>query len=517
MIFCLTLQLGISLSLQNSPLEVVRNLFGLQMGGRIRHFYEFEDFRLDAANRGLWRGNELVAISPKALEVLTLLVARKGGIVSREELIETVWKDTFVEEGNINYTISLLRKAFDNKDLIKTVARHGYRFTAIVKEISDDGVASSELNPAQPVSVLKKSVFRWVVGSALLTGLLIATGFTYFWSSKNTTKSVNVPETENAEAMHIYLRGKMILENRSVENRDEKAIDEFRQAIALDPTLAIAYAGLAEGYAAASVRLPNPKGLETIAKAKTAAEKSLALNPNLAEGYLVRGWLKRNADWDWPGAEADLRHAIELDPKSATAHQRLAQTLVVVGKLDEALAEINKAYAIDPVSDLILGARFPIFEARGEFDTALKESEEYLRENKNNNNAARAYATFLYHKQDFVQVIEASELNLAKSSNKTAFAWLSLLASSYQKTSQPEKADVALKQLEVLSQTDSKALYSLTMNYAEIGHKDEAIAALQKCFEMHEERMVWLNVEPRFANLRTDKRFLELIQKMKLA
>ncbi len=486
------------------------------MSPKIKHFYEFEDFRLDAANPGLWRGDELISISPKALETLLLLVANKGEIVSREDLIETVWKDTFVEEGNINYTISLLRKTFENKDIIKTIPRHGYRFTSQVNEVSNNGVFIPNLNTDHPAPAPKTSGVLWILGLSVLIGLLFVASFAYFWSGKASTNTISTPETENADALHIYQRGKMILENRSVENREEKAIDEFQKAVSLDPTLAIAYAGLAEGFASAGVKLPNPKGLETIAKAKTAAEKSLTLNPNLAEGYLIRGWLKRNVDWDWPGAESDLRRAIELDPNSATAHQRLAQTLSVVGKQDEALAEINKADKLDPVSDIILGSRFPILEARREYDIALKESEEYLRENKTNNAAARAYATFLYHKQDFAQVIEIGELNMAKSSNKTIFAWLSLLAASYQKTGQPDKADVALKQLETLSQTDSKALYSLTMNYAEMGHIDEAIAALQKCRDMHEERMVWLNMEPRFANLRSDERFQNIVQKMGL-
>lgn len=73
-----------------------------------------------------------------------------------------------------------------------------------------------------------------------------------------------------------------------------------------------------------------------------------------------------------------------------------------------------------------------------------------------------------------------------------------------------------LKKLETLAQNDTKALYSLAMNYAESGKNDEAILSLQKCFDQHEERMIWLNVEPRFENLRGDARFDELLRKMNL-
>ena len=80
------------------------------MSAKAKRFYEFEGFRLDAESPTLWRGKERVSISPKALGILTLLIEENGEIVSREDLLEKVWKGAFVEEGNINYTVSLVRK-----------------------------------------------------------------------------------------------------------------------------------------------------------------------------------------------------------------------------------------------------------------------------------------------------------------------------------------------------------------------------------------------------------------------
>jgi DNA-binding winged helix-turn-helix (wHTH) protein len=108
------------------------------MSDKIKYFYEFDEFRLDAENRSLWRGDELVQIFPKALEILVLLVEKKGGVVSRQELLENVWQNTFVEEANITYTVSQLRKTLGNKNYIQTVPKRGYRFTAPVK-ISGNG------------------------------------------------------------------------------------------------------------------------------------------------------------------------------------------------------------------------------------------------------------------------------------------------------------------------------------------------------------------------------------------
>lgn len=108
------------------------------MSGKNGQFYEFSNFRLDAEHPSLWLNDKLVSLPPKALELLILLVERGGEIVSREELLETIWRDTFVEESNINYTISLLRKTLDERHkaaFIQTVPKRGYRFVAPIRSI----------------------------------------------------------------------------------------------------------------------------------------------------------------------------------------------------------------------------------------------------------------------------------------------------------------------------------------------------------------------------------------------
>jgi tetratricopeptide (TPR) repeat protein len=124
---------------------------------------------------------------------------------------------------------------------------------------------------------------------------------------------------------------------------------------------------------------------------------------------------------------------------------------------------------------------------------------------KNSTWAKRAVATFRFHLGDHARVIEICE-NLTANDERVKFAFLSLLSSSYLKTNQPDKAAEVLRQLEQLAQSDTKALYSLAMNYAELGRIDDAMWALEKCLELREERIVWINVEPRFAVLRSHPR-----------
>ncbi len=489
-----------------------------QMSGNARHFYEFESFRLDADSPSLWRGDELVSISPKALEILILLVEKRGEIVSREDLLETVWKDTFVEEANINYTISLLRKTLGNKEFVQTVARHGYRFQAEVKRITQNGNVS-QIESAQIIEPRKNRRRPVFFAIALTSILLLAALLVFAWrgnkpsGSPPSTPKANSPA---AQSLLAYKRGKMILDDKDVDNREQKALDEFQHAVTLDPTSALAHTGLAEAFASIAHAMPNDKSREVFLKANAATEKALALDGNLFEAFLVRGWIRRNGDWDWSSAELDLRRAIELNPNSALAHFRYSQLLSNIGRHAEALAEIQKADAIDPLSEVIVTGHFPLLEGAGEYDRALKLSTEYLRNNSENSFAKRAHATFLYHTGDYARVIENGEIALAKSGQRRHFGWLSLLAAAYSRTGQTEKAGAMLNELELQSHTDKKALYSLAMNYAELGRTQEAITALENCFAVHEQRMVWVGVEPRFGSLKHEPRFRQILGKMRL-
>lgn len=483
------------------------------MSNKLNYLYEFEDFRLDAENPTLRRDGKLVSITPKALETLILLVEKNGETVSRDELLDTVWKDTYVDESNINYTISLLRKTLGSKDFIETVPKRGYRFAADVKKAVPNGDAST-VKPltisAQPESKKRPVLFAASIIGILLFGLML-----FAWRSESKVGKIKESSPQSEESLRAYKRGKMILDDRDAENRGQKALDEFQQAVTLDPTSALAYTGLAEAFLSKAVLMSNNESPEFYAGAKAATDKAFALDDNLFEAFLVRGWLKRNKDWDWSGAETDLQRAIELKPDSGAAHYRYSQLLAGIGRHSEAIAEINKAAALDPFSEMIISGYFPLLESAGQFDEGLKLAEKHLQTNSKNLFTRRALAIFQYHTGDYAKVIENGEIALAGSKTHN-FAWLSLLAAAYTKTGQPQKADEMLKKLEIQSHTDKKALYSLAMNYAELGHTEEALTALEKCYEVHVQRMIWVAVEPRFANLRNEPRFRELLGKMRL-
>jgi Tol biopolymer transport system component/DNA-binding winged helix-turn-helix (wHTH) protein len=126
---------------------------------QVKRFYEFGRFRLDVANRLLLKDGEIVTLKRKAVETLIILVERGGAVVSKDELIQTLWPDSFVEESNLSQYIYLLRKTLGEGEYIQTLSGRGYRFTAEVRETTgapdtkswseSDTLAELEL-PAEP-------------------------------------------------------------------------------------------------------------------------------------------------------------------------------------------------------------------------------------------------------------------------------------------------------------------------------------------------------------------------------
>lgn len=113
-----------------------------------QHCYEFGSFRLDGSTRVLFRGNTVVPLPPKVAEALAVLVENAGQVLGKEDLLRSVWRDTFVEEGSLTRTISILRKALDDgsgQEFIATLPKRGYRFAATVREPAEKRARSGEL------------------------------------------------------------------------------------------------------------------------------------------------------------------------------------------------------------------------------------------------------------------------------------------------------------------------------------------------------------------------------------
>src|SRR5438034_11689023 len=112
------------------------------MNRQNRHVFEFGPFRIDTVNRQLMREGAVIPLKAKAVDTLLLLIQARGDVVEKDDLMQLLWPDSFVEEANLTQNIYMLRKALGDGDYIETLPRRGYRFVPEIKEREE---ASSEV------------------------------------------------------------------------------------------------------------------------------------------------------------------------------------------------------------------------------------------------------------------------------------------------------------------------------------------------------------------------------------
>ena len=162
------------------------------------------------------------------------------------------------------------------------------------------------------------------------------------------------PRTENAEAFQLYLRGRQFLSEMSTGAEYLKSLDYFKQAVEKDPNYAKGWAGLADAYAYLSFQELEPAGA-VMPKAQEAAQKALALDPDLAEAHTSLGIVKMYYDRDLPGAEAEFRRAMELNPGEDFSRHWYAHFLEKSQRFEEANAELRRVVELDPLSPMYTG------------------------------------------------------------------------------------------------------------------------------------------------------------------
>lgn len=329
--------------------------------------------------------------------------------------------------------------------------------------------------------------------------------------------------TNDTEAYQLYLKGRYFWNKRG-EASLRNGIKYFKQAEEKDPTYALAYSGLADSYALLcdiGAVAPN----EEMPQAKQAAERALGIDPNLAEGYTSRAFIKLAYDWDWHGAESDFRRALELNPKYPTAHQWYASYLTQMGKYDLARREIEQAQALDPLSPIINANSGLYLYYAHKHDEAIEQYQKTL-EIDSRFGVAHYYLGLAYLQKkeydkaiaEFKTVMETSgdagvaaaakdELDGSHLETVAALAYAYALSGR-----RPEAQSLLGKMIELSKRRYVSPLYLATV-YAGLGDKDQAIEQLKKAYDNRHPGLVLIRVEPLFDSLRDDPRFQELLRR----
>jgi TolB-like protein/Tfp pilus assembly protein PilF len=317
----------------------------------------------------------------------------------------------------------------------------------------------------------------------------------------------------NPEAYQAYLRGRLHWNKRTEEGM-KKGLELFQQALDKDPSYALSHAGVAECYNMMGfwgVAAPH----EVSPKAKAAASKALEIDENLAEGHAARGWAQFAYDWDWAGGEKELQRAIELNPGYATAHQWYSHLLVYQGRVEEALAEVERTLALDPLSLVMNSSGALIYLLARQHDQALECVHKTLELDQHFAPPYLWLGLALGEKGRHPEALEALRRAVPLSGNGPRY--LAGLGHRCAVAGEAEQARALLSALEKLSKQRYVSAYDFAVIYAGLGESESVFGWLEKAYE---ERSMWValvNADSRFDPFHSDPRFQQFLTRLGLA
>lgn len=633
-------------------------------------FYEFGAFRLDTEKNRLLRNGEIVPLTPKAVEILRVLVEHPGQLVERDDLMNSVWGDVAVEDGNLTVTVSMLRKALGEDSngykFIETVPRLGYKFVADVHQaferiptfvverqtlsrlVVDEEIDLLDENAALPkhgstlFASLRAKLVMATLGVGLIVGLgiylirrsnaptqsatsapiqtmavlpfallntgaedeylglgladslitrltnvrqiivrptssilkykstvedpfaagramkvdavlegsiqrvgdrfritvrlLSVQGGSTVWAStfderstdllamqdsiseqvtralslnlSNTEKQLLTKRyTENVEAYQAYTKGRYFWNKRTNEGL-RRSVDFFKQALDLDPTYALAYAGLADAYALLVWHGEFPQA-NLIPQATAAASRALELDNTLAEAHTSLGFVKFWYGWDFAGAEAAYRRAIELNANYATAHHWYGEFLVLTGRFDEGFHQLSLAQQADPLSVIVNLDIGKMYFFLHDSDRAIAQIRETLRLEPEFP-TGHLFLAMAYNQKGMTEEAIAELRKIADAAGGFTL-FKSVLGYVLARAGKTGEAIAILEDLKSLTPQHPVPAFEVALIYAGLGDKDQAFAWLDKSYAEHDPFLVYVKTDPNFDVLRNDPRFQVLL------
>ncbi|HYL10034.1 MAG TPA: protein kinase [Candidatus Acidoferrales bacterium] len=313
----------------------------------------------------------------------------------------------------------------------------------------------------------------------------------------------------NPQAYDTYLRARYYWNKRTPGDLN-KAIESFKSAIEIDPTYALAYAGLADSYSLLSVYGElSPR--ETMPRAKAAAKRALEIDAALAEAQATLANIEWAYDWDAVTAEAEFRKALASNPNYASAHQWYAVYLSNHGRHEEAIAEILRARELDPLSPIIEANTGADYYYARQYDRAIEELKAAAERDPN------FWVTHSILGQTYLAMGRTAdataELEKARSLPPESVRTRSMLGRAYAVAGRRAEAQRLVEELLSLSRKRYVSPAFIAIVYVGLGEKDKAFTWLEKAYADRSDWMTLLNTDPLFDPLRSDPRFQDLLRR----
>ena len=307
------------------------------------------------------------------------------------------------------------------------------------------------------------------------------------------------------EAQDLYLHGILLRAAGDCQN----AVKFFYRAIDKDPGYAQAHSALASCYGMMGESGRSPYE-ESFTKQKAEAIKAIELDDSLPEAHAELANTAMTLDWDWPTAAAQFRQALELNPNSATSHEKYAFYLVRTGHMPEALAEVKRSVDLDPVSDSTFHAEGFIYYFSHQYEQALAVTRtvQGLKINLHDWN-------FLLGDIYAEKGMYAESISAFLKSGSGPYS-LGHLGNAYARAGQLDAARKTILELQEHVRKDGVGRYEIALVYAAMGDKQNAFKWLEDSYHAHDVGLLYLKIDPCLDPLRSDPRFDDLMRRVGL-
>lgn len=325
-------------------------------------------------------------------------------------------------------------------------------------------------------------------------------------------KNLATAGTEQTDAYVLYLKGRMHLLRLTPEDL-RTSIQYFKQAVELDPMYAQAWLGLAN----ARFRIPiagEAPPLEYYPAAKDAANRALEIDPTLAEGEAILGWIAHWFDWDWVASKTHFQRAIQMDPNDVESHIGYAHLLSSSGQYEQARAEVWRARELNPLHPIAAALEIRFLMELGQVEKALSLGEQARSMNDEfwliRITLAGVYSTLGRDEEAAAELQAALRLS-GNSSYVTAWQIIKLAT-----TGRELEAQKILDELIDRSKTTYVPPYDIALAYMGLNDQDTAMSWLQQGYLLRDPKMVFLELGEPWQELRSRPDFLELLGRMNL-
>ena len=327
--------------------------------------------------------------------------------------------------------------------------------------------------------------------------------------SRETRASIERRHTRNADAYDLYLRGRTLWNARKPATT-KRALEHYRAAIALDKDYALAWSGIADANSAGPVN-GDAEPLRSRRRAREAVNEAVRADAGLAEVQTSQGLLNVWLEWNWPSAEQKLRQAIVLNPGYALAHVALANVLSLSGRHGDATEESTRARQLDPLDPMMHAISSQLAFQRRDYSSAaaharqaiLIDSELWVGHVQLGQTLAQMGQT----DRALQSLVEAERLS---GGNSKALSTRGYVLAKVGRTSQ---ARVVLEELMKRAGERYVPPYAVALVYAGLGDRESAYDALDAAFTAHDAHLVFLTVDPKWDDYRSEPRFIRLLER----